>query len=90
MSVAKLMLVKLLSGVRSIAELAVGVSLLVRVPIIAQSPSRVPIDVSKLGPRVGEHVPDFSLTDQTGKTWTLRSIMGPKGAMIVFFRSADW
>ena len=56
----------------------------------AQSPQRTPIDVSKLGPQVGERVPDFSLKDQTGKTWTLQSIMGPKGAMLVFFRSADW
>jgi len=54
----------------------------------AQSPSR--IDLSKLGPQVGERVPDFSLTDQNGKTATLESIMGPKGAMLVFFRSADW
>ena len=48
------------------------------------------IDVSKLGPQVGERVPDFSLNDQNGKTWTLQSIIGPKGAMLVFFRSADW
>ena len=48
------------------------------------------IDVSKLGPQVGKQVPDFSLKDQNGKTWTLQSIMGPKGAMLVFFRSADW
>ena len=48
------------------------------------------IDVSKLGPRVGERVPDFSLRDQTGRTQTLQSIMGPKGAMLVFVRSADW
>ena len=48
------------------------------------------IDVSKLGPQVGERVPDFTLTDQNGKTWTLSSIMGPKGAMLVFIRSADW
>ena len=48
------------------------------------------IDVSKLGPQVGTVVPDFSLADQHGKQWTLRSVMGPKGAMIVFFRSADW
>jgi hypothetical protein len=54
----------------------------------AQSPSR--IDLSKLGPKVGERVPDFSLKDQTGKTATLESIMGPRGAMLVFFRSADW
>jgi peroxiredoxin len=46
--------------------------------------------VSTLGPQVGESVPDFSLPDQTGRTRTLQSIMGPKGAMLVFIRSADW
>src|SRR5437016_5718430 len=48
------------------------------------------VNVSKLGPQVGATVPDFSLPDQHGKTWTLQSVMGPKGAMIVFYRSADW
>src|SRR5262245_47924689 len=48
------------------------------------------VDVSKLGPQVGQRVPDFSLKDQSGRTWTLQSIMGPRGAMLVFFRSADW
>lgn len=52
--------------------------------------ARTKIDVSKLGPQVGQTVPDFSLTDQSGKTWTRSSIMGPKGAMLVFYRSADW
>lgn len=56
----------------------------------ASAPARMPIDVSKLGPRVGEQVPDFSLQDQNGKAWTRESIAGPKGAMLVFFRSADW
>ena len=48
------------------------------------------IDVSKLGPQVGATVPDFSLPDQHGKKQTLQSVMGPKGAMVVFYRSADW
>ena len=56
----------------------------------AQAPTRTKIDISKLGPQVGERVPDFSLKDQHAKTWTLPSIMGPKGAMLVFVRSADW
>jgi hypothetical protein len=55
-----------------------------------QTVARPKIDVSKLGPQVGERVPDFSLTDQNGKTQTVQSIMGPKGAMLVFFRSANW
>ena len=52
--------------------------------------ARPRIDVSKLGPQVGERVPEFNLNDQSGKSWTLQSIMGPKGAMLVFVRSADW
>jgi hypothetical protein len=53
-------------------------------------PTRAKIDVSKLGPQVGERVPDFSLKDQNGRVQTLQSIMGAKGAMLVFIRSADW
>jgi hypothetical protein len=51
---------------------------------------RAKVDVSKLGPQVGERVPDFRLSDQNGTTQTVQSIMGPKGAMLVFIRSADW
>jgi cytochrome oxidase Cu insertion factor (SCO1/SenC/PrrC family) len=47
-------------------------------------------DVQRLGPQVGHRVPDFRLTDQNGQAHTLATSMGPKGAMIVFFRSADW
>jgi peroxiredoxin len=50
----------------------------------------VKVEISKLGPQVGEQVPDFSLKDQAGKTWTRSSILGPKGAMLVFIRSAEW
>ena len=59
-------------------------------PIRAQSLEPGRIDVSKLGPQVGDRVPDLSLKDQNGKTWTIQSIMGTKGAMLVFVRSADW
>ena len=51
---------------------------------------REKVDVSRLGPQVGQPVPAFNLKDQTGKVQTLQSIMGPKGAMLVFLRSADW
>lgn len=47
-------------------------------------------DVQKLGPQVGSRVPDFTLVDQRGQSRTLASLMGPNGAMLVFFRSADW
>ena len=52
--------------------------------------TRTRIDVSQLGPQVGQRVPDFSLRDQTGGVRNLQSIMGPRGAMLVFLRSADW
>ena len=42
------------------------------------------------GPGVGETVPDFRLEDQNGTVQTLRSTLGPKGALVVFYRSADW
>ena len=45
---------------------------------------------AKTGPAAGSPAPDFSALDQAGRTQTLRSIMGPKGAMLVFYRSADW
>ena len=53
-------------------------------------PERGRIDVSALGPQVGEQVPEFSLPDQNGEIWTRESIMGPNGAMLVFVRSANW
>jgi peroxiredoxin len=39
---------------------------------------------------VGSPIPNFALPDQNGATQTLATIAGPKGAMLVFFRSSDW
>jgi hypothetical protein len=71
------------------AAIALSV-LLVDARSAQQTAGRTPIDLSKLGPQVGEQVPDFRLVDQTGNVWTRQSITGPRGAMLVFFRSADW
>jgi hypothetical protein len=54
-----------------------------------QQPPLLP-DVQKLGPQAGSRVPDFRLVDQKGQSRTLASLMGSKGLMLVFFRSADW
>jgi hypothetical protein len=48
------------------------------------------VDVERVGPQVGTGLPDFSLRDQHGDVHSLKSLLGPKGALIVFFRSADW
>lgn len=42
------------------------------------------------GPAVGDRVPDFALPDQNGSERRLAELMGAKGALLVFFRSADW
>ena len=67
---------------------AAAVVLLAHVPASAQERER--IDVSSLGPQVGEKIPDFVLPDQYGRVRTLDTIMGERGAMLVFHRSADW
>ena len=56
----------------------------------AQTAGAATPDVTKLGPQVGERVPDFTLPDQHGREHTLASLMGPKGLVLVFNRSADW
>lgn len=68
----------------------VAACLALAVPAVLNAQERKPVDVSTLGPQVGERVPDFALPDQHGRSRTLDSIMGEKGAMILFHRSADW
>jgi hypothetical protein len=48
------------------------------------------IDVTALGPKMGETAPDFTAPDQHGTTRRLSDLLGPKGALLVFYRSADW
>jgi hypothetical protein len=50
----------------------------------------VVVDVRAIGPQVGTQVPAFDLPDQSGRRHSLESVLGPNGAMLVFFRSADW
>ena len=59
-------------------------------PVTSAASPAPQVDVTRLGPQVGERAPDFSLTDQNGRAQTLKTLMGPSGAMLVFFRSADW
>jgi len=44
----------------------------------------------KTGPEVGSKIPEFMLPDQYDKMHDFLSITGPKGALILFYRSADW
>ncbi len=72
--------------VKCVAPLTLA--LVCAIGLAAQTPPT--IATSTIGPQVGDTVPGFSGTDQFGRPHTLQSSLGPKGAMLVFFRSADW
>ena len=38
----------------------------------------------------GSRIPSFSLKDQNGTPRSFAEIRGPNGALLVFYRSADW
>lgn len=42
------------------------------------------------GPEVGEEIPDFTLPDSTGRSWSRADLLGPQGLLLLFHRSADW
>jgi hypothetical protein len=45
---------------------------------------------TSIGLAVGQKAPDFSVRDQFGREQTLETLKGPKGTVLLFFRSADW
>jgi hypothetical protein len=42
------------------------------------------------GPAVGAPLPAFSAPDQSGRVRSFDDLGGPKGLVLVFYRSADW
>ena len=42
------------------------------------------------GPPAGTHIPAGGFTSHIGETRTFRGLMGDKGLLIFFNRSADW
>jgi hypothetical protein len=46
--------------------------------------------LTAIGLPVGRKAPPFSLRDQFGRQQTLESLKGPRGTVLLFFRSADW
>lgn len=52
-------------------------------------PPQTPATMEK-GPAVGQQIPPFKARDQFGREQTLLSLAGPRGLVLLFFRSADW
>ena len=75
--------------------IALGICLLALGPAVGSAARQQPnpaqkVDNESVGPKAGETLPEFSLRDQSGQVHSLKSLLGSKGAVIVFFRSADW
>jgi hypothetical protein len=58
--------------------------------VISAAQTSPPQPKIQTGPEAGATIPAFEAVDQQGKRQTLETLMGPKGLMLVFFRSADW
>lgn len=70
--------------IRSVAlAVSLGLLLFASLPLTAAP--------QELGPAIGAKVPDIGTPpDQTGTQRSLASLMGEKGLVLFFFRSADW
>ncbi len=75
----------------------VGLVLSVAIMVMAQDGDENVFDTPdpfdenvKTGIAVGERIPAFEGRDPQGKLWTFDDIKGPKGALLLFYRSADW
>jgi hypothetical protein len=58
--------------------------------VLVSASTRAQVNIDTIGPAVGARVPDFSGVDQFGRQQSLQSVLDREGAMLVFFRSADW
>lgn len=58
--------------------------------LVGDAQKQPDVNVDGIGPKIGEVAPDFEASDQRGVPRKLSALLGPKGAMLVFFRSADW
>ena len=77
------------------SSIALGLCLLALGPTVGSAARQQPnavqmVDLETVGPKVGDSLPEFTLRDQSGQAHSLHSLLGSKGAIIVFFRSADW
>lgn len=72
---------------RTLGTLAVAIA----VALALFSTPRLQAAPAELGPPIGAKLPELGTPqDQTGKPRTLNSLMGQKGLVLFFFRSAAW
>ncbi|HEU5182186.1 MAG TPA: hypothetical protein VFW45_15485 [Candidatus Polarisedimenticolia bacterium] len=75
-------------GRRVVAALA-GL-LLFSPPAVSRPQVGPEVLVEPRGLPLGAHVPAFHATDQSGRPSSFESLVGPRGLVLLFVRSADW
>jgi hypothetical protein len=55
--------------------------------VLSAQPQAKPLGT---GPDVGQRIPAFEVVDHSGRSQTFESLKGPKGLLLLFYRSADW
>jgi len=81
--------------VESGAKVKTGIAVLICVGLLtlasAQESRRTSDAVARpIGLEIGQQAPAFALMDQFGREQSNKTLKGPKGTVLLFFRSADW
>jgi hypothetical protein len=77
------------------AKVKNGIAVLISVGLLtlasAQESRRTSDAVARpIGLEIGQQAPAFALLDQFGHEQSNTTLRGPKGTVLLFFRSADW
>jgi cytochrome oxidase Cu insertion factor (SCO1/SenC/PrrC family) len=82
-------------GVESGAKVKIRIAVLISVGFLATASGQESRQTSEavarpIGLEIGQQAPAFALMDQFGHEQSNKTLKGPKGTVLLFFRSADW
>jgi hypothetical protein len=81
--------------VESGAKVKIRIAVLISVGFLAAASGQESRQASEavarpIGLEIGQEAPAFVLMDQFGHEQSNKTLKGPKGTVLLFFRSADW
>jgi len=81
--------------VESGAKVKIRIAVLISVGFLATASGQESRQTSEavalpIGLEIGQQAPAFALMDQFGHEQSNKTLKGPKGTVLLFFRSADW
>jgi hypothetical protein len=73
----------------------IGIAILCSIGFLAPASGQENHSISdgvapSIGLEIGQCAPAFALQDQFGREQSNETLKGPKGMVLLFFRSADW